>query len=67
MVEDIRLFTERGLIKRYDRYDGTNLQTVTGILNYEQLRGEKNSERDSRSDLRAGTLQALRQTVPHPS
>lgn len=48
-VDDIRLLTECGLIKRYGFYDDTDLQTVIGILNYEQLR-ENRQKRDEIRD-----------------
>jgi len=38
---DIRLLSECGLIKRYGYYLQDDLQTVIGILNYEQLREKK--------------------------
>jgi hypothetical protein len=40
-VDDVRLLTECGLIKHYGFYDNTDLQTVIGILKYEQLREKK--------------------------
>ena len=39
--DDIRLLTECGVIKRYGYYGDTDLQTVIGILNYEQLRDKR--------------------------
>jgi len=36
-VDDIRLLTECGLIKRYGWYDSTDLQTVIGILKFELI------------------------------
>lgn len=46
-ADDIRLLTQFGLIGRYNFYDTTNdLQTIIGILNYEQLR-EKRTQKET--------------------
>lgn len=48
-VEDVEDMVACGLIKRYGFYDDTDLQTVIGILNYEQLR-ENRQKRDEIKD-----------------
>lgn len=46
-VDDIREMTTCGLIHRYDCYDTINdLQTVIGILNYEQLREKRTHQEE---------------------
>lgn len=43
-ADDIQLLAECRLIKRYGFYDNTDLQTVIGILNYEQLREKRTQQ-----------------------
>ena len=48
-TQDIRDMTDCGLIKRYGSYSSTDLQTVIGVLRYEQLlekRKQKTIERE---------------------
>ena len=43
---DVRLLTDCGLIKHYGYYTQTDLHTVTGILQYEQLRDKRTGKEE---------------------
>lgn len=47
-VEDVQDMTACDLIKRYGFYDDTDLQTVVGILNFEQLRENRQKKDEIR-------------------
>jgi hypothetical protein len=50
-ADDIRLLTQFGLIGRYNFYDTTgDLQTIIGILNYEQLRENRQKKNEIRDE-----------------
>ena len=49
-AEDVRDMTDYGLIGRYQYYGRTDLETVRAILNYEQLRQNRNRRNEIRDD-----------------
>lgn len=45
-LDDVRLLTECGLIKRCGFYGNADLQTVIGILRYEKLREKRTEQQE---------------------
>lgn len=50
-TDDVRLLTECGLIKKYGYYPLDDLQTVVGILRYEQVREKRTEKQEHEASL----------------
>jgi len=63
-ADDVRLLTECGLIKKHGYYLQDDLQTVIGILNYEQRRLKTMERQDEKTSLEPPRCKLCSEPLP---
>ena len=66
-ADDIRLMTECGLVGRYGYYGREDMQTVIGILRYEQLREKRAHSPPKDTTIELPHCKSCGEPVPPPS